>query len=246
MSVASTRKLGYTDNPTLPVAVFEPRSRRTDIPLIFIPGLGAGADATYPQLEWLGTVDTGIVGVSADLSADKAGWGRDSDNLAVDDVIAWAAANHGTRTDQVAFDAGSMGGLTILNWAKTHMDQVAAIALAIPAIDLAGVRQRDLDDLHLGIAASIEAAYGGFAGYTAALPTHSPALQPTALSPIAGRIRGWYASNDNVCAASEIEAWATANGAEITNVGAIGHTSPTDGGYHQSIIDWLAPRCWWG
>ena len=246
MSISSRYRVGYTNNPTLPISVFEPRRRRSDIPLLYIHGLGAGAVSTYPLLEWLGAVDTGIVGVAANLSADLAGWGRDSDGLAVDDVIAWAAANYGTRTDQVGIIAGSMGGLTFANWAKTHLDQVAAAAMAIPAIDLAGVRQRDLDDLHLGLAASIEAAYGGLAGYEAALPTHSPALDPAAVAPIADRIRIWATENDNVCAIEEAEDYTAANGIELTTVADLGHTGPTGGGYYQEIIDWLAPRIWWG
>lgn len=243
MSVSTTWRLGYTDHPTLPIAVFEPTRRRTQIPLLFLPGLAGGADDPFPLLEFLNAVDTGIVGVCANLSATGNGWGNDAERDAVVDVVAWTAANYGTRTDKVALMAESMGGLTALNYAAAHLEQIAAVALAIPAINLQDIHDRDVIP---GIATSIETAYGGLAGYLAALPTHNPAVNAAAVAPIVHLTKAWYSQTDAICLPAETEAWSAANGVEIIDFGPEGHTNPTDAGYFQELVDHVAPLCWWG
>lgn len=144
-------------------------------------------------------------------------WGNDLSQTRINDARTWMAAQ-GAFTDKVILAAGSMGAAAACNFARTYPGFVHGLALFIPAVDVEAIRAGN----RLGTAASIEAAYTNLAGWTAARPTHNPIeYAATALSTFPIRI--WYSSDDPVCLPSEVEAFATAVGAELTSVGASGH-----------------------
>lgn len=236
---------GYTSNPTLLVSVWLPRKRVSDIPVIFLPGAGGGADDVYGLREWEGVISAGFVGGCANLSALGQGWGNPTERAAALNLISWLGSTFGTRTDQVGLMAGSMGGLTAGNLIQAGANgglpasKIAANVMIIPALDLLDVRQRDIDTLHLGLDASIEAAWGGLAGLRAALPGASPGNNPAAARDAADVTRIWAAPNDNVCSWDVIQRYATGAGITVVNVGNIGHVSGTGGGYWPEIVEWM-------
>lgn len=235
---ASSLRPEYTGQ-TLPITIFEPTVRVSDIPVIFLPGLGGSAESAHGMLDFLGIVRKGFVGICASLSATGQGWGNTVERAAVLNALDYSHTVYGTDPVNFAVIAHSMGGFTHLNLAPTVQDRLLAAALVIPAISLEDVRQRDLDTLHLGIAASIEAAYGGLAGYLAALPGASPVNQPKAVGRTAQVTRIWAASNDNICSFPITQAYAAAAGIGLVNVGPLGHTSATGGLYWPDVVAWL-------
>lgn len=242
LSIASELRTGYTDNPTLLVSVWQPKVRVSNIPLLFLPGAGGGADDVYGLLEFQEVVAAGFVGVCANLSELGQGWGNPTERAAIPKVLSWLATNYGTSSTQFAVIAGSMGGLTWLNWAPSVVARVVAAAMVIPAIDVEAIRQNDLDNLHIGLAASIETAWGGLAGFRAALPGANPARNPAAYRPLASITRIWATGNDNVCAFSDAQAFAAATGVSLVNPGNLGHLSPTGGLYWPEVTEWLLER----
>lgn len=232
-------------NHELNVMVFQPSSRVTDVPVLWCNGFGAGATGAATALEMLGTVLTGVVVASASLTSTNQHFGNQDSLDALDDEVAWLAANYGTRTDKVALMGGSMGGWPALNWARYNLSKVAAIAVSIPGVSLQGTHDRN----PLGLAPTIEAAYGGLAGYTAALETHDPGRHPELYTGIADKVRLWYSSTDAVVTAAECTAFATAAGVTAIDFGPYGHVSPSDPAlgadvYWQEIVDWFAPLVW--
>lgn len=222
-----------------------PRPTAGAIPLICCHGYLAGAEQGYdvigtPSPETWRAAARGLVCLWPDLGADLDGlnyWGHDdvvAAGGAIDDAIAWAASEYGTRTDQVAVYGTSMGG-TALGWCWRNPDLVAAAAFTIPAVDVQGIYDRD----PLSLSASIDLAYQD--GWDANAATHDPSSTAAvaALEAISGRIRLWYSSDDNVIDASEVERFAERTGIAATNVGAVGHSLDFD---QRAVFDWLLDR----
>lgn len=233
---------------SLGVLVFEPDHRVTNVPVVFCLGFGAGAytPSVPTQLELLGTVLTGVVVLCPSLTADNTDFGNPASLDAIDDVIAWSGTQYGTRTDKVGYMGGSMGGWRALNHIRYHPNLLAACALAIPGVDLQGTHDRN----PLGLAPTIEAAYGGLAGYTAALQTHDPGRHPELYTGVADKIQLWYSSTDLVVTAAECTTFATAAGVTAIDFGPYGHVGPGDPAlgadvYFQEMVDWFAPKIWW-
>lgn len=237
-------RTGYTDHPAEFISVWRGSKVTGGVPVILVHGYQAdafqwffpsSAGRTAPIIG-----ESGLTAYGSDLGG-PATWGNSAMVDAIDDVIAWGAANYGTRTDKVAFYAGSHGA-TALNWIWRNPTKLAACALSIPAVSLQGLHDRNPEPI-LGIAASIEAAYGGLAGYNAALPTRDPSHpnNTAQLAPLASRIKLWYSTNDNIIAVSEVLAFGAATGIPLVSVGAQGHSlGPTA---NQDVMDWLIPRC---
>lgn len=238
-------RLGYTDHDLETVSVWQGHGpRHGDVPLVMCHGLLADAR------QWYDTTDPGIrvsraageadlVGYGADLGGLST-WGNDDFLDAADSVVAWGAETYGTSEERVAVYGTSMGGCS-LNWVWRNLEKVVACALTIPVVSLQGIHDRN----PLGIGDLIELAYGGEAGYEAALPTHDPSHPDNLalLSTISERVKIWYSEDDNVIAASEVEDFADATGIVAVNVGSVGHSENFD---QQQVIDWLIPYMWWG
>lgn len=106
----------------------------------------------------------------------------------------------------------SAGGTACLNWAKANPTLVQSICLVIPAVDIQDI----YDNNRSGFQASISAAYGG-------RPADADNPADNAASFVDFPIRIYYSTNDTICIASTITTFATATGAELISMGAVGH-----------------------
>ena len=147
-------------------------------------------------------------------------WGNDDAIDSVDKSLAWLGRPDGQRCrdDKVFLAGASMGTLTTLNWARTHLDKVAAVALCVPAVSLKDLHDRNVQ----GWKTEIETVYGGAAAYAAAIDTHDPLTYAAEL--VGLPIKLWYSPDDPVIAPAKVEAFATAVGAElVANPAGTGH-----------------------
>lgn len=118
-------------------------------------------------------------------------WGTDTAQARVDEAVGiLGSAEFAAKTDKVVLLGISMGALLALNWARANPAKVACLALMYPVTDLAYMH----DTAALGFTAEIEAAYGGAAGYQAALATHNPQANAAAYEGMP--IKMWYSDAD--------------------------------------------------
>lgn len=157
----------------------------------------------------------GIPVLACDLAGDN--WGNDTGQARLTEAKTFMQTQFGTASGPCLVYAGSMGGLTALNWQRNNPTLVSAIHGTIMATDLADLHDND----RLGSAAGIETAYGGLAAYNAAVATHNPALFASGYSTLPIRIT--YSTNDPAVVPATITAFAAASGATLVSVGAQGH-----------------------
>ena len=194
------------------------------IPVVFAHGvLGSHLTGLDPQfddtLRWL--AHAGYPVLAPDLNG-AGPFGNQGFLDAIDQAVAWSAAEYGTRTDKVGIVGQSMGGLA-LTWCHQNPGRLAAAVFHLPVAQLAAFRVRN----PVGLGGAVESAYGGTAGYNAALPVHDPMQNTAAFAPIADRIRIWYSTTDTVVIPAEVTGFATAAGIDAISIGAQGHTLGT-------------------
>lgn len=170
------------------------------------------------------------------VAVDCPGWGNADARARVDDTISWAATELGADTDVgVVLIGDSRGATTSLNWAwrLVDPDRLAGLVLRVPAVDLAGLYERDFD----GIAAELDAAWPG--GFSAGDPSDPANIDAQAA--IADKVRTWYSTDDPIVLPAEVTAWSDATGIRLTSYGAVGH-SPWDAG----ATPWISQTlyCW--
>lgn len=127
-----------------------------------------------------------------------AGMGNATVTNQIGDCLAWARTNVGAKATGKYFLSGtSMGALGALNRARIDgIANIAGIILWVPGTDL--VYAHDKAD-GTGYPVEVEAAYGGNAGYLAALPTRNPQQYgPTDLAGIP--ILCFHSSDDGMIA----------------------------------------------
>lgn len=168
---------------------------------------GGGAFATAQALAPLGVVN------APDLGGPST-WGNDAAQAKFADAFNYLTNTLGTKSP-IGVVGLSMGGCLALNYFKNNPTQISALALGMPLVDLAYAHDNNFT-------APIEAAYGGSAGYQAAVATHDP-MQNTAAY-VGKPIKMWRASNDTVAMTSRQDAFAAATGCEVVDLGAVGHT----------------------
>ena len=156
--------------------------------------------------------------VIANTQAGATSWSTATAIQRVTDALAAVAAETGCRSDRVLIFGDSMGSLLGLNWIRRNPQKVAAGAFLLPIPDLKYARE------NTQVGAGIEAAYGGAAGYEAALPTHNPAAMPEAFAGVP--LAFWHSSNDPTAVASVVDKFGVAVGAEVRSMGAVDHTIP--------------------
>lgn len=115
----------------------------------------------------------------------------------------------------------SAGGLCVLNWAKNNPTLVQSMVLLIPVLNVIAVRSEDRG----GFASVVTTAYGG-----APSAADNPTDYAADLAGIPTRL--YYSTTDPITTASESQGFATASGAELVSMGAVGHFwgSPWNGG----------------
>jgi pimeloyl-ACP methyl ester carboxylesterase len=187
--------------------------------VILGPGHGGTAiDAvtpTYTNLQLEALADAGIPTLVVDAGGATA-WGNDTAIARMGDAKTYLQGTLGAKTGKIFLWGFSMGALSALNWARTNLSSVAAIALVCPATDLA-----DLHD-NRGFGTEINTAYTNLAGYTAALPTHSPVQFASTLTV---PCKVWYGDADTTIPPSTVTAFNAAYGGSISTVAmaGIGH-----------------------
>jgi predicted alpha/beta hydrolase family esterase len=147
-------------------------------------------------------------------------WGNQTARSRIASVKAWAQDPAGpvyAKAGKVLLVGGSMGGVVMYNYAKEFIAQVAAIVALIPVTDLQDLVANNRG----GYASSIQTAYGVGAGNVA--DADNPAKNTAVLSQVPISI--YHASDDPICIASTITAFAAATGAQRVDVGALGHTN---------------------
>lgn len=110
----------------------------------------------------------------------------------------------------------SQGGMAALRYAMTNPSEVAAVVGLLPATDLDYIRDNDI----AGQRDDIDTIYG--VTYPAALPTGVNPADNTGDFDLP--MAFWYASDDAMVSAAATTTFASATGAEVHNVGALGHT----------------------
>lgn len=158
-------------------------------------------------------------------SLGSAHWGNATARTRIGDAITWGTANRNVA-GPVVLVGTSMGVTAALNYAADNPGAVACVVGIIPAIDLQAIRVADTN----GARAGIDTAYGVV--YPAALPTGSNPAARTAELDIP--IQLWTASDDAVSA--NAPAFATATGAVVNDVGALGHDNDAVAAVDPNIV----------
>lgn len=177
---------------------------------------GWGANALYWANQRLPyeLVTRGYACAAQDLGG-TATWGNNTFLTAMDSVMTYMDA----RWDKVHVVAVSMGATDVLNWTRRNPGRVGGVALIAPVVQLDAFHDRDGG----GLATSIETAYGGAAGYEAALPQRDP--MRFAKQIYSGDTIGvWYSSDDTTVVSSEPIGFANDARAMLYGQGAVGHT----------------------
>lgn len=158
-------------------------------------------------------------------------WGNDASLAFMDSGKTYLQGELGAKAGGVYLIGGSGGAITVCNWARAHLSSVKAIALNIgpPNIEIMRSTNRG------GYQAEIEAAYGGNAAWQAARPTHNPVEFASVFNGVIP-IKMWYSTDDPTVLPAEVQAFATAAGAELVSMGAIGHSVNTSA---QVVLDFF-------
>lgn len=197
--------------------------------LLYCPGLGATA-LTFMQSPHdpvpRALAEAGVPSASFDFGG-SALFGNDTARTRVGTARTYANTTWGWQTDKVLLIGGSMGGMTALRWALANPSLVAAIALFIPLVDVQDLYDNDRG----GYASDVETAYG-------ARPSdaQNPADNADDLAGIP--IKVWSSSDDDLCLQSTHGAFCTASGAELVDLGAVGHNFDS-AEYADDVADFL-------
>jgi hypothetical protein len=145
-------------------------------------------------------------------------WGNDVSQTKLGDAITYLQGTLGAASGTVCIYAASMGALTALNYYRANPTKVAAIALGMPAVDLAYEHDNNIG----GWAVEIETAYGGTSAYNAAVAGHDPMQHTSDFTGVPMKV--WYASDDTAAITARQQAFISATGCQSQNLGAVGHT----------------------
>lgn len=154
-----------------------------------------------------------------------------------------AGTFNGTKVHLVAI---SMGACLAIRWAKENPDKVASITLLIPTASIINTYNGNVG----GLRASIEAAWG--VAFPASLPADADLVAHAAVIKAAGiPARIYYSDTDAVIPVADINALATAMGAEKfsadplnfghseATIGEIGLYSSVEGKRWKHVLDFM-------
>lgn len=190
---------------------------------------GAGGTYEVGPIERAVMELIGAPWVAATLTGPHT-WGSDESEDAAVNCWTWAKANLGVATDSFIIWGGSMGGLTAVLTALDHPSDVAAVGIAIPAIDPEYVRLNDPNPSDLNTAA-IEAEYG-----VGVVPAPKQAYLRGGDWDPSIPLAVWWSSDDTFTPSASTQTFIADSGAEDHPMGAVGHAYS---GISAAVADFL-------
>lgn len=248
MQIVSTRGVGqYAAGEIHTIAHhrLDPLTPNAKSGVVIAHGLLGNGNLTLTE-EYVKTLnDQQIPMIATDLGG-PINWGNEDCVARMDDTISYFNSVAGAKSDNVMFLGASMGAASILNWVRNwqntaagsgndfaNVPKVAAIGLLAPALNMEDIYDNDRG----GLAGSIDSAYSGYTGgWATQAATANSANYAANFSGIPIRI--WYSTDDPICLASEMTAFAAASGATLTSVGAQGHA--VTGMDNDDLAAWFA------
>lgn len=200
-------------------SVVAPLRRPYRNPAVYLHGSGSAASeamgaGVVPSIRRI-VADVAAAGFPVGGPTAPNTWGNATGRSRLGDVASWLRTAHLAPNDDLVLIGASHGTTWAFDYAIANPDAVACIVAILPIVDLTAVRDGDV----LGLRAGIDTAWG--VAHPAALPEGAdPSLNTEDLDGIP--IQLWYASDDPVSV--NLAAFASATGAELHNVGALGHT----------------------
>lgn len=199
--------------------MYKPDQKKRGV--IFSHGLnGLGwHPVNFPDPVIDGMAARGHAVIAPDLSSTSH-WGNDAAQTKITDAKNFLQGSMGAKAGGVLLWCGSMGTLAGLNYLRLNPANIAAIAVGLPAVDLA-----DLHDnaVARGItAASIEGAYGGAAAYPGVRAAHNPAEHAAEYVAWKDRVKLWRSNDDTTVIPSVVDAFGSASGIPVVNMGNVG------------------------
>jgi pimeloyl-ACP methyl ester carboxylesterase len=162
-------------------------------------------------------------------------WGSNTNITDIEAARTYFNTKYGALTSsKVAVIGGSMGGAAAMAWARANPTKCACLVLMLPVCDLNDMVVNN----RLGLAASINAAYGGAYNNGTDGPNHSPVQFAAQLSGIPTQI--WYATDDIVVIPSTVQTVIAAHGSAEVHTITGNHTDAAFANINaQAIIDFL-------
>ena len=180
-------------------------------------GLDGTADLWYNTAEYVKRLDAiAQAGFPIAACATNADWGNSTFRTRASNLVTFAQSTLGFASGKVHLYGISMGAPCALNWAKANPTLVQSISIILPCVDLADIQDNDRG----GVASGMTTAFGGDVS-----STDNPALNTNDFTSIPMKL--WYASDDDIAIASTVEDFGAATGADLVNMGAVGHHGET-------------------
>lgn len=230
MTVSSTRGIGdyYTAEGHLAIL---PKFYKRDgtVPgIIYLHGAtqnetqmidNTNAAGLVALLATIGSAGWPILGVYA--GGDQ--WGNATGQARIDDAKTYLQGALGAKAGGVALIGASMGGLSILNWAKNHLSSVLCAVGLVPVSDVSDMVTNNRQSL----AGSINTAYGTWNEGTMGA-SYNP--HTYAASGLAGlRYKAWYGASDTTVIPATVTDVVASIGATATGVSVAGDHNSTIG-----------------
>lgn len=157
--------------------------------------------------------ERGVPVFAGDFAGASAFGNADSLSRVTDGISFFRTAGYASSSKKIIATGQSMGGLTILNYARANPTAFSMIALAAPAINLQDLYDNNRSDT----TAFISAAYGGVPNYS----LYSPWAYRGSFPDIPMII--FYSEDDPVCIPTYTQQFAAATGATLVSLGSVGH-----------------------
>jgi alpha-beta hydrolase superfamily lysophospholipase len=206
---------------------------------------GVREGATFPSTNQLmrAIVMAGYPVFAADMGGTA--FGNDATLAAMsayyDIVMTFGVGNPGGKAGGVFIVGHSMGGLTALNFARANKAKVAGCVLLQPLMNVQDVKSRNV----LGLASTVDAAYGGAYNNGTHGLTHNPFVYAGADLASGVDAQVWYSSDDaTVIPASTVTPVLAAMGSHAEAHPMPGaHADAFIGGVNPAaVLTWMAAR----
>lgn len=164
--------------------------------------------AGFPVL----SIDAGRPDVATGTTSGPQAWLNDNAQAAVSDAVTYLQSTVGASEGKVGLIGPSMGGGTALAWAGNNPTLAAFVIANSPVADLEDMASNDRG----GVAANLNAAYGGTYDEGTHGATHNPLTIATAggLDDVPVLLN--YGTADTITVPATVEALATAIGSNAT------------------------------